>query len=331
MDTGGSLLKATGSKGKSPPTCIAIEPEVIPVVRKPTLHLLERSLDPTRWAWVSVNGDQYAVGALAREEYRATIPLVKPKIDYFIPRTLATVAAYAYHFNTRSFDLYLSCLLPPAEYKSLNMRDLEEKLRGALSSYSTLFADIKANLKQLKVFPEGLGLLKHYHQYRGDLPERVLVVLFGHRNISLFEMNSGVCRHFNSCDRGFASILPKLSDTLNLSSRECLAQSSQWATDERSRDVIQEYWHSIESWLTEHIPPETDEVVIGGGAVVWLRQEIIYFFHSRLPLLDGRDYPGIFFDGGFKDKDWSPSIQLDPQLRVRFADSYLNWRYNYGS
>jgi hypothetical protein len=328
MDTGGSLLKATGSKGKSPPVCIAIEPEVIPVVRKPIFHLLERSLNSTYLGWISVDSEQYAVGALAREEYQATIPLVKPKIDYFVPRALATVAAYAHRFNTRSFDLYLSCLLPPAEYKSLNMSDLEEKLRVALSNYSTLFGDIKANLKQLKVFPEGLGLLKHYHQHRGHLPDKVLVVLFGHRNISLFEMNSGVCRHFNSCSTGFASILPKLADVFHLSPRECLAQSAVLATDERSHLDLQEYWHSIESWLIEHIPPETEEVVIGGGAVVWLRQEIINFFRSHLPPLAGKDYPGIFFDGGFKD--WPREIELDSSLRVRFADSYLNWRFNYG-
>lgn len=329
IDTGGSLLKATGSKGKAPPICIAIEPEVIPLVKPPTFHLMDsNSFDPTRSAWVSVHDALYAIGALAREEYRATIPLVKPKIDYLIPRVLATAATYAHYFKTRSFDLHLCCLLPPSEYKSLDLGALETQLSAALSNFNSGVGQIQAALKSLKVLPEGLGLLNHYRSSRGDVPAKVLVVLFGHRNLSLFEMNGGACRNFSSSDRGFASILPKLSDALNLSERECLAQSSSLATDSRSHESIKSYWYSIQSWLTEHIPPETDEVVIGGGAVVWLRQQIVEFFKSLLPPLPGKDYPGIFFDGAFKD--WPPEVALDPALRVRFADSYLNWRFNYG-
>jgi hypothetical protein len=310
--------------------CLALEPEVIPLIAEPKIHLIDdRSFDPTKLAWVSVGSDIYAIGSLAREEYSATIPLVKPKINYLIPRVAATVAAYAYYFKVLSFELNLNCLLPPLEYRNLSTGELESVLGSALEGFSSSVGQIQASLKELKIQPEGMGLLNYYYRtrYRENFPRAVSVVLFGHRNVSLFELRDGRSSNFQSCHLGFASISSKLADALDLPERVCLAKSSSLATDERSRDVIKSYWYSVASWLTEHLPSDTQEVVIGGGAAIWLEPEIVNFFSQMLPPLPGKNYPGIFFDGTFKD--WPPEINLNPSLRVRFADSYLNWKFNY--
>ena len=85
-----------------------------------------------------------------------------------------------------SFDLELSCLLPPGEFAERER--LQTKLSEALTDFDTPIGRFSVRLIDAQYRPEGMGVAHLYHINRSHVTGKVGKIMAGHRNISCYVM-----------------------------------------------------------------------------------------------------------------------------------------------
>jgi hypothetical protein len=337
IDFGGSGIKAIVSNGDQVHG-FRIAPEIIEIQSKPPELGNDFAIDLSKNIWIGHGESKYALGLLARSKYWATIPLVKPKSDYIIPRTLAAVAVAIHKLGLKACDLNLQLLLPAAEFDRDNKANLSSLLKSALSRFDSPNGQIKVKLKSFTAKAEGWGLTRRFLMI-GDKYQSsdVACVMFGHRNTSLYLCSGGQAGHYRSNNKGFSLAISeaKLDPLEGLSKPQMVDESS-----------ITQYWLANKNWLIENWPGTASIAIIGGGPLAVVGDRVCKFLGSILPLPPSGADSAISINGGMPvtlmdegrwrgsidESDllrfWPESIGIPEADRRQFCDVYCLWATN---
>jgi hypothetical protein len=337
IDFGGSGIKAIASTEDNI-YAFRIAPEIIEMTGEPPKLNGAFEIDLSQNMWVGFGVERYAVGLLARMEYLASIPLVAPKLDYVVPRTLAAVAVAMVKFGVTKCEVNLQLLFPSAEFERTDTSALIRSLKAALSLFDTPIGQLKAKLKAVDVVPEGFGLTKRFMSIGASYNNhQIACIMFGHRNTSLYLCVGGQPKHYRSNNKGFVRAIEyaKLDPLQGLHNPERVDQQS-----------IDKYWLANKSWLIENLPLTTSIAVVGGGPVAVIADEIQSFLMDVLPALPVSGKIPVSFNGGMpitstgqgrwkediEESDllqcWPKSIDIPESDRRQFCDVYCLWATN---
>jgi hypothetical protein len=358
VDLGSSLIKVLyGNDSTKLPNYLAIEPEIIEV---PANYLDEYrrtnfSGDPTSSCFVEVNNKYYAVGRLAKREFRSTTNLTLLKSSYAVQRILAALwVAVAKLEGGKKIKLFLTCLLPPGELKDKQL--LKDKLTAALESFDSPSGRLQCRLKYFNCHPEGGGLSLFYQKYHSECRDRTLgVVMLGHRNASAYIVEGGISGRFRSSALGFATIVKGVQQDTSGYAEDDLTRSvaryllsglesydsspnpkylhelllRQGEVDRKQElaqliDAIGSakklYWLSISQWLDTQLSEVTD-ILIGGGTCQMFVKEFRGYTWN-LPKIVGKPESRSFLNAGLV---YPEGTLVPKELQDRYADAQCLW------
>jgi hypothetical protein len=322
-DFGGSLTKVVGSC-LDRVFCFSIAPELIEVTRR--LEPDGGGYSLAKNLWVSNGSVNAAIGELARKEFCATIPLVQPKSEHVVARSMGVVAVIADLLRSTHLDLNLRCLLPAAEYGKETKALLKQELIDNLAEFSCPIGKVKAKLKSFKAIPEGMGLVKHFTAFSRNYYSlsSVAVAVFGYRNTSMFSVRGGRPTLFRSNSYGFVRAMK----FAGVSQVDAISNPSIV-----NPDAVREYWTANKNWLLEEWPDGIEALVVGGGPLASIETQAIEFFKALLPTPIGESAPVILIDGGFPSRNSygfkypdEIALQLTAYEKRQFADVFCDWR-----
>ena len=358
IDYGSSIMKVECDTAfNQSPRYFTMEPETIEIKFSAVSDYRSRKEDQVQASltevFVSVKDLYYAVGKLARQEFRATPNLAQLKLSSAVPRTLAAIWVAAQKCAVgKKFKLFLTCVLPPGEYE--DRHSLKERLREALLCFDSPTGKLQVNMIYFKCFPEGAGLSMCYDKYRGGLGERkVGVIMMGHRNLSCFMVEDSIQHKFRSSDLGFSTVVLEVqSRTSGYKERDITAAIAPYllspskdqttleqlllqnTPSEREEELaklvkaidlaVTNYGNAVVQWLTVQLP-NIDELTIGGGAAKIIKDVLANHYRGKLPNEPGKNNSAVYFNGALK----YPSDTLVPlELQARFADVQCLWECN---
>ncbi len=159
--------------------------------------LIDRGLKagtPDSDAWIeTIDGELIAVGQKAKN-LRGQPPLTQTKYQPSIAKILACVGIVGEKLGlNRTIRIGLGTLLPYAEYQ--DRESFAALLRQNLRDFKFRGKKVAVELEELYIQPEGAGIASSWHYNHPAFEnENVLVVMLGHRDVSLlpFEMGSPV-------------------------------------------------------------------------------------------------------------------------------------------
>ncbi len=269
------------------------------------------SQEPEDSAYITVGNGTYAVGALAIAQ-KGDSGLALPKRDRAVYKILATLGVIAdkklskqdsENFG-RKFDVHLGLLLPLEEYWQ-DRKELKAQLQGAISDFSFRGKALSGQLERIEMQPEGAGLylakgLQLAKSGIGIRDRTVVVLMFGHRNLSILtfekgstpqETNStsqgpGFVEYLKQCATELPGVAPDDSalleailqgyETFQIPGRQealDLTQASIYAREF--------YLERVNQFLVEWLPASEADVIVGGGAAYFIRSELEQFFDHR--------------------------------------------------
>jgi hypothetical protein len=261
IDFGGSGLKVVASyRGKT--IAFRISPQIIEISNPKYLEQ-EFSIDLSKNLWVGCPGAYYALGELAASHYHAPVPLVEPKRTYILPRTLGAVAVAAHRFGIKKFKVNLQLLLPAAEFSKEGKKELSEELASAIANFETPIGQMRAKFSGFAAKPEGFGLMRRKMKLAGaDYQMRdTAVVMFGHRNTSLYLSTGGEQRHYRSNNTGFIRAI----EAANVDQVKAIANP-----ELIDKESIMGYWKANKIWLRENWPESATTAIVGGGPIAMI-------------------------------------------------------------
>ncbi|BAZ34048.1 hypothetical protein NIES4074_65620 (plasmid) [Cylindrospermum sp. NIES-4074] len=266
------------------------------------------------WVSSPADGDTQCtvVGFLARQ-FSASARLDKLKYETSIHKVLAVVGAIAsgtsqsaiaqHNKLPNRFSLSLTSLLPYGEYQ--NRQAFEQQLRVALKDFRFRGQRFRVKLERFECLPEGAGLAMIRQRQNGKEwfnAQTIAVLMFGHRNTSvlLFERGKMTAGYTNGL--GFHQMVKRVvertsgQDATALTSAIYAAGSDITADNPAIRALVKsrepknidyelqmivnaiatakvEYWSRLYDWL-ESTLPAVNEVILSGGAALYLEQEL---------------------------------------------------------
>jgi hypothetical protein len=313
FDPGASLTKIVyelATEGK--PYLMTMEPEMLKLPQSSIdAYMSSRkgleSSKPVDEAWVScaVDGDTQCtvVGFLARQ-FSASARLDKLKYETSIDKALAVIGAIAQHNKLPNrFSLSLTSLLPYGEYQ--NRQAFEEQLRVALKDFKFRGQRLRVKLERFECLPEGAGLAMIRQRQNGKEwfnAQTIAVLMFGHRNTSLLLFERGKMTAGYTNGLGFHQMVKRViertsgQDATTLTAAIYAAGSDITADNQAIRALVKsrdaknidyelkmivnaiataksEYWSRLYDWL-ESTLPAVNEVILSGGAALYLEQEL---------------------------------------------------------
>ncbi|MTJ14998.1 ParM/StbA family protein [Anabaena sp. UHCC 0187] len=313
FDPGASLTKIVyelATEGK--PCLMTMEPEMLKLPQSSIdAYMSSRkgleSSKPVDEAWVScaVDGDTQCtvVGFLARQ-FSASARLDKLKYETSIDKALAVIGAIAQHNKLPNrFSLSLTSLLPYGEYQ--NRQAFEEQLRVALKDFKFRGQRLRVKLERFECLPEGAGLAMIRQRQNGKEwfnAQTIAVLMFGHRNTSLLLFERGKMTAGYTNGLGFHQMVKRViertsgQDATTLTAAIYAAGSDITADNQAIRALVKsrdaknidyelqmivnaiataksEYWSRLYDWL-ESTLPAVNEVILSGGAALYLEQEL---------------------------------------------------------
>ena len=324
FDPGSSLSKVIYHLTDGRPRLLLMEPEVIELsLSSIDAHLRTRgSLGITRpeddvWLQCSDSQQCQVVGYLARQ-FLAAVRMNEVKYERALYKVLAAVGAIVQHMDLpRKFSIAISALLPYGEYQ--NAQRFQQLLKQQLKNYSFRGERLQVKLEAFECRPEGGGLAMARVMQNGAewfQQQTLAVLMFGHRNTSLLLFERGKLAIGNTTDLGFHQLVDKVLNRTSGQSADSLTSAiysigSQIAPDnpqlqhlvktrspteqklEREQIVTailtarEEYWSRLQDWLDTMLPNVT-EVIISGGAALYLHDELESYF-NRTPTYWGTD------------------------------------------
>jgi hypothetical protein len=313
FDPGASLTKIVyelATEGK--PCLMTMEPEMLRLPQSSIdAYMSSRkgleSSHPVDEAWVSCTADGdtqcTVVGFLARQ-FSASARLDKLKYETSIDKALAVVGAIAQHNKLPNrFSLSLTSLLPYGEYQ--NRQAFEEQLRVALKDFRFRGQRLRVKLERFECLPEGAGLAMIRQRQNGKAwfnAQTIAVLMFGHRNSSLLLFERGKMTAGYTNGLGFHQMVKRViertsgQDATTLTAAIYAAGADITADNQAIRALVKskdpknidyelqmivnaiatakaEYWSRLYDWL-ESTLPAVNEVILSGGAALYLEQEL---------------------------------------------------------
>lgn len=313
FDPGASLTKIVyelATEGK--PCLMTMEPEMLKLPQSSIdAYMSSRkgleSPKPVDEAWVSspADGDTQCtvVGFLARQ-FSASARLDKLKYETSIHKALAVIGAIAQQNKLPNrFSLSLTSLLPYGEYQ--NRQAFEQQLQSALKDFRFRGQRLRVKLERFECLPEGAGLAMIRQRQNGKEwfnAQTIAVLMFGHRNTSLLLFERGKMTVGYTNGLGFHQMVKRViertsgQDATALTSAIYAAGSDITADNQAIRTLVKsrepknidyelqmivnaiatakaEYWSRLYDWL-ESTLPAVNEVILSGGAALYLEQEL---------------------------------------------------------
>jgi hypothetical protein len=282
---------------------------------------------PEDEVWLQCGGDQpyQVVGCLARQ-FLATVRMDEVKYERALYKVLAAVGAIAHREGfanaprskrSQKFSVAISALLPYGEYQ--NAQRLQQLLKQHLKNYSFRGDRLQVKLEAFECRPEGGGLaMARVMQHGAEWfqQQTLAVLMFGHRNTSLLLFERGKLAIGHTTHLGFYQLVDKVLQRTSGQSTDSLTRAiynigNQIVPDHaqvqqlvKTRSPIEqklereqiitailtareEYWSRLQDWLDTRLPSVT-EVIISGGAALYLHDELETYF-SRTPTYWGSD------------------------------------------
>jgi hypothetical protein len=361
FDPGASLTKIVyelATEGK--PCLMTMEPEMLKLPQSSIdAYMSSRkgleSPKPVDEAWVSspANGDtQCTVVGFLAQQFSASARLDKLKYETSIHKALAVIGAIAQHNKLPNrFSLSLTSLLPYGEYQ--NRQAFEQQLQSALKDFRFRGQRLRVKLERFECLPEGAGLAMIRQRQNGKEwfnAQTIAVLMFGHRNTSLLLFERGKMTAGYTNGLGFHQMVKRViertsgQDTTALTSAIYAAGSDITADNQAIRTLVKsrepknidyelqmivnaiatakaEYWSRLYDWL-ESTLPAVNEVILSGGAALYLEQELQDCF-QEISTYWGADLQQQVQEV-FKDKsnDYYRTFREQEALSFRLIDAF---------
>ncbi|MGK7949203.1 MAG: hypothetical protein AB4368_10475 [Xenococcaceae cyanobacterium] len=272
------------------------------------------------------------------------------KYEGAITKVLSTVGVIATKEGlSPNLDLALSIALPYSEWQ--DREKIERELEIALSSFSFRGQEFAVNLDFFKCFPEGGGLMLTRGKKLGHTfnQSKIISLMWGYRDLSVVTSDRCVIDG-QTAKLGFLEMLEQIQNlTSGLEEKELLravhaagakitannvkSLAKSQSSKRRAEEVIQivevikrvrvEYWERVKKWLLMTLPPDSQEIVMGGGTTYYFQKELKTFFQRNY------DQTPVFWSADL-EKDVQKVFNLDPEkdsICVRLADAYGLFRY----
>ncbi len=200
----------------------------------------------------------------------------------------------------------------------------------------------------LKFFPEGFGLYLNRKQQLEVVglsveQRRTLVVMLGHRNLSILGFADGSLKtaQSNSDGPGFWPAFEKAARSVGVTPADYSALLAALTTGQTQQisqvraglydfaamaeAVRQSYWQAVSVYLQDNLLKQladrSVDIIVSGGAAYVLRHTITQYFEQL-----GLSHQLIFADGMqprlLEVVSQLPEAQLNPSLALRMADGY---------
>lgn len=256
VDTGGSQTKIIyQTSDTDSPQFLLMPPEVECISQQQFDRYQERigwlgSPSPQQQAWFSIDDQLWVVGAFAAE-FDPEDRLHEKKYENALYKVLAAVGVLAQKLKLagRKLRLHLAMLLPWQEFNDRQV--FEAQLNALLGQFVFRQQKLKVTMKTFLCRPEGGGLAATRMRQKGRdwfQEQRLLVLLFGHRNTSALYFEQGQFKHGDSPLYGFSQMIDLLGDRYSVLDRQALllalvkAMQKERQELERNNKMLKPYW-----------------------------------------------------------------------------------------
>lgn len=265
---------------------------------------------PETDAWIEYQGQHRAVGPLAKEYFGADINVEDSKLELATWKTLAVIGAIAQNKGlSNGATIRLGLLLPFSEYEDRKL--FEPFINEALAGYRFRGEERSFELESFVCCPEGFGIVSRGRPAGESLRDKkIVVVMVGYRDASVYTMRSGVISGGKSEDMGFHRFIQLVQERTSrlptdrliaaicnagpkISTRalghlfkgwDSLFKEAQLSKLRSAIAIAQEqYWLSLSDWIRRNLPPRFDEVIVGGGTAHYYEREFNSFFSGVKP------------------------------------------------
>ena len=330
IDLGASKTKAIAQyyANKDEPLLLCMEPEVADVScdsLKDYEATKTGQTDPENTCWVGIGNEYHAIGFLAQHKYGGNSLLKELKYACAIPKICGALWVLKQKLKLESkFSLALTVLLPPSEYQ--DKEALESKLKAATSNFMTPTGEMKVKILLFEAKPEGAGMYLHRLAVLGaEIKQRTMAIaMIGYRNASVLlsvrgavspglSSNFGLSWMVDAFVRrvsGLAKEDPRLVPAIVEAGPACCEEPLTRLVRKKSALEIQaeatkmalalklsrdDYVRALVRWLSQQLPPETDEIIFCGGTAEYLQPELL------------KDYSHLCVI-------WNAGIEISPKL-----------------
>lgn len=215
VDAGGSQTKIIYQTPEADtPEFFLMPPEVEPISQTQFDRYQERigwlgSPSPQQQAWFTIDEQLWVIGAFA-SEFDPQDRLHEKKYENALYKVLAAVGIVVQKLKMerRKVSLHLSILLPWQEFNDRGT--FEAQLRVLLDGFVFRDQALKVKLKSFLCRPEGGGLAATRMRQKGldwFQGQRLVVLLFGHRNTSALYFEYGQFKSGDSPLYGFSQMI----------------------------------------------------------------------------------------------------------------------------
>ena len=269
------------------------------------------SQEPEDSAYVMLGNSAYAIGALAIAQ-KGDSGLALPKRDRAVYKILATLGVIAEKIQNGDasddsnceFTAQIGLLLPLEEYWQ-DRKELKAQIQGAIADFSFRGKALFGQLERIEMQPEGAGLylakgLQLARARAGIRDRTVVVLMFGHRNLSILTFEKGSTpQETNSSSQGpgFVTYLKQCATELpgvapdDPALLEAILRGDETFHIPGRREALdlskacayarEFYLDRVNQFLVEWLPSAEVDVIVGGGAAYFIRPELEQFFDQR--------------------------------------------------
>ena len=312
IDMGSSATKCLYWQGQ--PYLLHLDPQVARLNPARLDRLMLGGLtsqEPEDSAYVMVGNSAYAIGALAIAQ-KGDSGLALPKRDRAVYKILATLgviaektlAAQDSDSSGCEFTAQLGLLLPLEEYWQ-DRKELKAQILGAIADFNFRGRALLGQLERIEMQPEGAGLylakgLQLARAGVGIRDSTVVVLMFGHRNLSILTFEKGSTpQETNSTSQGpgFVEYLKQCATELpgvapdDPALLEAVLQGHPTFHVPGRKEALdlakacsyarEFYLDRVNQFLVEWLPSAEVNVIVGGGAAYFIRPELEQFFDQR--------------------------------------------------
>ena len=358
VDAGGSQTKIIYQTPEADsPEFFLMPPEVEPISQEQFDRYQERigwlgSPSPRQQAWFVVDEQMWMVGAFA-SEFDPQDRLHEKKYENALYKVLAAVGIVVQKLKLerRKISLHLALFLPWQEFSDRGA--FETQLKVLLEDLAFRGQSLKVKLKSFLCRPEGGGLAATRMRQQGldwFQEQRLVVLLFGHRNTSALYFEYGQFKSGDSPLYGFSQMIDLLVARYSVLDKQALLlalvkamqdtigrnkiiriECMRAVTDGRSQNTSIRYpsWHSSKAlWGLVSVRDETlKETEV--DALATAVEEALDEYWERLEAWILRvvpdDFDEVIISGG-------AALLLEPKLedffsgnRARSVDGELVW------
>ena len=256
VDAGGSQTKIIfQTSDADSPEFLLMPPEVEAISQQQFDRYQQRigwlgSPSAQQQAWFTVNDQIWVVGAFA-SEFDPEDRLHEKKYENALYKVLAAVGVIAQKLNLskRSLSIHLAMLLPWQEFN--DRQAFEEQLRALLGEFVFREQKLKVKLKSFLCRPEGGGLAATRMRQKGlewFQQQRLMVLLFGHRNTSALYFEQGQFKQGDSPLYGFSGMIDLMMARYSVLDRQALLSALVKAMQEAKQNLesknrmLQPHW-----------------------------------------------------------------------------------------